>query len=237
MVAHHVQHHLLDVGELSAWLTAELSLLETLSDSYLYFEHLAEHNQPFYVTEVADAAAARGLTVFADADPTTELTDPPDATERDALVQVHGPVDQLPVSERAGVGGGQAEVQRNAQLLDLFSRGQIQVSWWQAPIAAAVGERPLAFALARRQAASNAPMVTTLLHERFGVDTLDRVLLEHLDGGHDRSALHARVRAAQRSGRLVMSVEEEPVEDPELITALVEHKLQRLWHHGLLVDG
>ena len=341
-----------DVGELSAWLTAELSLLETLSDSYLYFEHLAEHNQPFYVTEVADAAAARGLTVFADADPTTELTDPSDAVERDALVQVHGPgtgevarlagharatgappparpawrsavealdlltfrsfarsllchataapqprearrlagarvrtdlrveeepdtasaplvltgaderqlvlrdpdlrallgaiarsgpvgcpVDQLPVSERAGLGGGQAEVQRNAQLLDLFSRGQIQVSWWQAPIAAAVGERPLAFALARRQAASNAPTVTTLLHERCGVDTLDRVLLEHLDGGHDRPALHARVRAAQRSGRLVMSVEEEPVEDPELITALVEHKLQRLWHHGLLVDG
>lgn len=341
-----------DVGELSAWLTAELSLLETLSDSYLYFEHLAEHNQPFYVTEVADAAAARGLTLFADADPTTELTDPLDAAAHQALVEVHGPavgevvpqagderaagpptparpawrcavealdlltfrsfarsllchtaaapqprearrlagarvrtdlrveeepdsasaplvltgaderqlvlsdpdlrallgaiarsgplgcpVDQLPVPERGGMGGAEASALRNAQVLDLFSRGQIQVSWWQAPIADAVGERPVAFALARRQAAGDAPTVTTMLHERLGVDTLDRVLLEYLDGDHDRVALHARVRAAQRAGRLVMSVDDQPVEDPELIAALVELKLQRLWSHGLLVGG
>jgi len=359
-----------DVGELSAWLTAELSLLETLSDSYLYFEHLAEHNQPFYVSEVAGAAAARGLTVFADADPTTELTDPLDAAAHQGLVAVDGPavgevvaraghegaagplspagdagplspagdaaqtpaarpawrsavealdlltfrsfarsllchaaaapqprdaqrvagarvrtdlrieeepeaagaplvltgadarqlvlrdpdlrallgaiarsgplgcpVDELPVPGSVEVGGADAQALRNAQVLDLFSRGQVQVSWWQAPIAATVGERPVAFALARRQAASDAPTVTTVLHERLGVDTLDRVLLEHLDGGHDRAALHARVRAAQRSGRLVMSVEEEPVEDPEVISALIEHKLHGLWSHGLLVGG
>ena len=60
-----------DAGPLSGFMQHEFDLLDRLSDRYLYFEHLVEHNQAFYLDEFVDDMAASGLTYLGDADPGT----------------------------------------------------------------------------------------------------------------------------------------------------------------------
>ncbi|MEA2292188.1 MAG: hypothetical protein QOF17_1208 [Solirubrobacteraceae bacterium] len=62
--------------------------------------------------------------------------------------------------------------------------------------AARAGERPAAFAPARRQAEAGADLVTSLRHESVRMDDeLARALLARLDGTRDRAALAAELRA------------------------------------------
>lgn len=61
--------HVPENGPLTAFVRHETELLSRLSDNYLFFEHLVEHNEAFHLAEfVADAAAA-GLGYLGDADP------------------------------------------------------------------------------------------------------------------------------------------------------------------------
>lgn len=55
-------------GPLAAWWWRELALLEMMSDRYLYFEYLVEHNDAFYLDEFLTDAKAAGLRYVADAD-------------------------------------------------------------------------------------------------------------------------------------------------------------------------
>lgn len=61
--------HIPETGPLTAFIRHETELLARLSDNYLYFEHLVEHNEAFHLAEfVADVEAA-GLGYLGDADP------------------------------------------------------------------------------------------------------------------------------------------------------------------------
>lgn len=62
-------------------------------------------------------------------------------------------------------------------------------------VATTAGERPVAFAVARRQAAEGNELVTSLRHENVRLDdALGRELLARLDGTSDRNALAAELR-------------------------------------------
>lgn len=55
-------------GPLAAWLWRELALLDMMSDRYLYFEYLVEHNEAFYLDDFLHDADAAGLTYLGNAD-------------------------------------------------------------------------------------------------------------------------------------------------------------------------
>jgi methyltransferase-like protein/ubiquinone/menaquinone biosynthesis C-methylase UbiE len=50
-----------------AWLKSELAVLAQLSDRYLFYEHLVEHNHPQYFSDFIREASRFGLTYLADA--------------------------------------------------------------------------------------------------------------------------------------------------------------------------
>ena len=89
----------------------------------------------------------------------------------------------LPVAELAG-----DEAVRDA-LLRAYTANLVQLHVWAPPLPAAVGERPVASALARVQAARGTH-VTNLWHATVEVpDDLGRRLITLLDGTRDRAAL------------------------------------------------
>jgi len=55
-------------GPLAAWLWRELALLDMMSDRYLYFEYLVEHNEAFYLDDFLNDADAAGLKYLGNAD-------------------------------------------------------------------------------------------------------------------------------------------------------------------------
>lgn len=55
-------------GPLAAWLWRELALLDMMSDRYLYFEYLVEHNDAFYLDDFLHDADAVGLKYLGNAD-------------------------------------------------------------------------------------------------------------------------------------------------------------------------
>lgn len=55
-------------GPLAAWWWRELALLEMMSDRYLYFEYLVEHNDAFYLDDFLTDARGVGLRYVADSD-------------------------------------------------------------------------------------------------------------------------------------------------------------------------
>ncbi len=65
-------------GRMSAaqtWLKSEIKLLGQLSDQYLLYEHMVEHNKPQYFRDFARDAARAGLQYLADAHFTTMVPD------------------------------------------------------------------------------------------------------------------------------------------------------------------
>jgi methyltransferase-like protein/protein-L-isoaspartate O-methyltransferase len=58
-----------------AWLKSEIKLLGQLSDQYLLYEHMVEHNRPQYFRDFARDAAQSGLQYLADAHFTTMVPD------------------------------------------------------------------------------------------------------------------------------------------------------------------
>ena len=67
------------------------------------------------------------------------------------------------------------------ELLQLYAAGVVQLRVWTPPVAATVGDKPVASSLARLQAATG-DRVTTLLHQPMAIDAFDRVLIPLLDG-------------------------------------------------------
>jgi hypothetical protein len=74
-------------------------------------------------------------------------------------------------------------------LLRTCASGLVELHAMASPFTVEVSERPRAFALARIQAASGAP-ITTLRHSDVEIqDRLARELIRLLDGARDRAAL------------------------------------------------
>lgn len=121
------------------------------------------------------------------------------------------------------------------RVLSLVLRGELAAGFWPRPVAASLPDHPVAPRMVRLQARQERAAVTSVRHTSVAVDTLERVLLENLDGQTARTALRPVVEAAQASGRLVMTIEDEPVTDPDLLDALIAAKLERLRLCGLIL--
>jgi SAM-dependent methyltransferase len=94
-------------------------------------------------------------------------------------------------------------------------------------------EHPTAWRVARAEAASGQPWVTTLGHAGVPAHPILRVLLPLLDGTHGRSALRARLADALQSG--AVRVPELPADRPppsrERLGAIIEQYLDQILRH------
>ncbi len=120
-------------------------------------------------------------------------------------------------------------------MLDGFVHGYVKLHRWKRPFLRHVPPYPKTTPLVRLQAVSERKGVTTLRHESIYMDTLDRVLLENMDGTRDHEALLDKVMEAVDSGRLVATVSEEPLEAREDFAALMQQKLETMVKAALLI--
>src|SRR5262249_15190105 len=98
-------------------------------------------------------------------------------------------------------------------------------------------ERPVASPLARRQAATDAP-VTSLRHRLVTLSEFDRVILRHLDGTRDRAALLGVLLELAATSQLTIASEQKPqtpAQVREYLDAALTVSLQRLAFSALLV--
>jgi methyltransferase-like protein/ubiquinone/menaquinone biosynthesis C-methylase UbiE len=106
------------------------------------------------------------------------------------------------------------------------------------PLVAEVGERPVASALARFQAAAGAT-VTNLRHEIVGLSELSRHVLRYLDGSRDRAALLDALAELAARDILVVQHQGQPVKEVEKARAFLgeslDQSLRELARHALLV--
>ena len=121
--------------------------------------------------------------------------------------------------------------------------GRASVSVLRLRVGRATDERPTAWAVARAEAASGQPWITSLRHVGMPAHPVLTTLLPHLDGTNDRAALRARLTAAL-GGRTVQ-VPELPADQPppsqERLHAVageyVEWALSHLARHAFLEAG
>jgi methyltransferase-like protein/SAM-dependent methyltransferase len=99
-------------------------------------------------------------------------------------------------------------------------------------------ERPCGSPLARLQAAS-VEVVTNLRHRSVRLGDIDRVVLEKLDGAHDRAALLAMLTGLVERGDLEIQHDGQQVLDPRekenALRAVLERSLENLGSSALLL--
>jgi methyltransferase-like protein/cyclopropane fatty-acyl-phospholipid synthase-like methyltransferase len=101
------------------------------------------------------------------------------------------------------------------------------------------GERPVASPLARLQADAGQERVTSLSHRIVELSLMDRLVLRHLDGRHDRAALLGVLAGLAKDGTLALSHEGKPLTDGqarEYLTAALDLSLRRLAAGALLLS-
>lgn len=103
-----------------------------------------------------------------------------------------------------------------AGMLEAYLVGLVELHALPSRAVAQPGERPLASALARHQATMGR-QVTNLRHEIVELTDVDRHLLRHLDGTHDRNALAERLTEAALRGALTVLQGNVPLRDPALV--------------------
>jgi SAM-dependent methyltransferase/methyltransferase-like protein len=329
--------HTPENGPLAGFLEHESDLLAKLSDHYLYFEHLVEHNHAYTLSAFVDLAEQFNLSYLGDADIASmtpaQLGDDgqaaieslgldPIATEqfldditirffRRALVcrDVDRPhpghdhrrlkgawvagdmsIDELSVdldrddgvaidmvltdadgavlrpddphtaallwavaehrpagrtvediaadaASRLGCDADEAFVDESIEILHaLVLRGRLDAGRHHRAIASVIDDQPSTTALARFQATEERRIITTARHEHFAADRMDVVLLRSLDGTRSVADLLSEVRSAQASGELEVTIDDVEVDDPAVLSDLIEMKLERFVLAGLLVD-
>jgi methyltransferase-like protein len=112
------------------------------------------------------------------------------------------------------------------QLLDQYRNGMLTLNTHMPDFALTIPERPVAFAPARRAAATGT-MVPTIRHFQQPLEPMDQFILTRLDGTNDRAALTTALASAVAAGTL----EARPEGDPP---AWVDLTLQRLAYTTLL---
>jgi SAM-dependent methyltransferase len=101
-------------------------------------------------------------------------------------------------------------------------------------------ERPTVWALARSEAASGQPWVTSLHHTGVPSRPVLKLLLPYLDGTHDRAALSARLADALQRGTVRVAESPFDQESPSfgrlamIAGQYVEEALRYLAHHAFL---
>jgi methyltransferase-like protein len=143
------------------------------------------------------------------------------------VVERHGIADTGKI--RSALGGPAARLVF-AGGIRLHSQGP---TWTAEP-----SQRPVASPLARHQARS-LDWLTNQRHEPVRADAVCRVLVQHLDGRHDRPALAERLIDQLRKGELTLQHEGKQVTDPgelaQRVAAAVDVALGRLAENALLV--
>jgi len=91
-----------------------------------------------------------------------------------------------------------------AQILEGYAHNLVVLRSQKAPFVTSITDRPVASALARRQAGSGEP-VTNQLHESGLLDDFDRHMLQLLDGTNDRNAIVDRLVKLVENGVLKSS--------------------------------
>jgi hypothetical protein len=76
-------------------------------------------------------------------------------------------------------------------MLQCWLTNVVELHVTRPPLTLEVGERPVAFALARLQAKAGAARVSNLRHRTTPLDEVDRKLVPLMDGTRDRAALRA----------------------------------------------
>jgi methyltransferase-like protein/SAM-dependent methyltransferase len=124
-------------------------------------------------------------------------------------------------------------------LLELYDSNLVALHTLLPRFARAISERPLASPLARLQAAAGA-RVFNLRHRVMELNELDRAVVQHLDGAHDRAALVERLAAEVAERKLVLHADDEPVRDVararEVLTRQLEPSLGRILTSALLLS-
>ncbi len=121
-------------------------------------------------------------------------------------------------------------------LLPCCREGLVNVYAAPPAFVAEPGERPIASALARRQAAGS-DVVTNRKHRAIRLDHFDRLVLRLLDGTHNVAELVEHLAASVASGQIAAIENNEPVPEPRLATFLgdsLDHSLRRLANCALL---
>jgi hypothetical protein len=139
---------------------------------------------------------------------------------------------------------GQARAEIEARVCDalflMVLAGQASISALPLRVGLAAHKRPRAWLVARTEAASGQPWITSLRHAGVPGHPILTVLVPHLDGTHDRSALRVRFTAALQSG--AVRVPELPADKPpppqerlnSVAEQYVERTLRYLERHALL---
>jgi methyltransferase-like protein len=135
-----------------------------------------------------------------------------------------------------------AEVEARVRraIFTMVLAGRASISVLPLRVGRADHEHPTAWHLARMEASSGQPWITSLHHAGVPAHPILKILLPYLDGAHDRSALRARLTDALQRG--VASVPELAADQPPLseegfgavVEQYVEQTLRHLARHALL---
>ncbi len=85
--------------------------------------------------------------------------------------------------------GPEARATLAEALLQCWLTNTVEVHQTAAPFSLTVGERPVAFVLARFQAKGGVPRVTNLRHRTVALDAVDRQFVQLMDGSRDLASL------------------------------------------------
>jgi methyltransferase-like protein len=123
-------------------------------------------------------------------------------------------------------------------LLQCYLSNLVELHLHVPPFVLEVGERPVASPLARLQA-EEGPRVTNRRHRNVPLSPLDRLVLQHLDGRHDRAALLDRLAGLAADGTLGIEQDGRTLKDPararEVLGEALGPALGRLAGSALLI--
>jgi methyltransferase-like protein/SAM-dependent methyltransferase len=119
-----------------------------------------------------------------------------------------------------------------ANLLKAYSYSEtlVELHVYAPPMEVQASERPTVSPVARLQAHSS-DRITNLYHQRVELDGLDRFLVRHLDGSHDRAALlELLLSGPVAQGVLTARKDGKPIEEAEEVKRLLEEELEVKFH-------
>jgi hypothetical protein len=144
---------------------------------------------------------------------------------------------RTPIGSASGAGAAASESRDEqdlaADLICCYNLKLVEFRTHKPPYVVEISDRPLASPLARHQAATG-NIVTSLRHEAGRVNDFSRIVLRHLDGAHDRSAILRALDRARNEGRLV--IPSDSLAPGDVAPGVDrEERLERLF--GSMLDG
>ncbi len=143
-----------------------------------------------------------------------------------------GCTDRTPRGRPCGLGRG-CEARVRSAVFTLVMAGRASISVVPLRVGHADHEHPSAWPVARAEAATNQPWITSLAHTGVPAHPILRALLPYLDGTHDRAALRARLADALQSG--AVRIPELPADQPppsqERLAGIVDQYLEQTLRH------